>query len=89
MPPAVSVEPPLEAKFTVAVTAAPGLIVPMDCGSSVPLVLPSFAIVSETLLAGKVPMLLTVIIACTVEGLVHVRVEDAFPACSRLVLLLA
>ena len=75
VPPVVSVVPPLEAKFTVAVAEPPGAIVPSDCGSGVPLVLPSLAIVSEALLAGKVPMLLTVIIAWTVLGLVHVRVE--------------
>jgi hypothetical protein len=78
VPPTVRVEAPLAgvAKFTITVAELPGLIVPMDCGSGVPLVVPSLAVVSITLLAGNVPMFVTVMVACTFPGLVHARVEE-------------
>jgi len=64
------------AKFTVVLTELPGLMVPSDCGSGVPGVPPSVAVVSMTLVAGNVPMFVTVIFACTVDGLVRTRVEE-------------
>jgi len=77
VPPAVRVEGPVleVAKFTIPVAEPPGLIMPMGCGSGVPLLAPSVAVVSMTLLAGNVPVFVTVMVACTFPGLSHVWVE--------------
>ncbi|HEY5403036.1 MAG TPA: hypothetical protein VIK24_09205, partial [Pyrinomonadaceae bacterium] len=78
MPPTTRVElaPGVEfAKLTTVFTVAPGAKFPRFCGNGVPLVLPSRAVVNETLLAVTAPMFCTVIDACTVVALSRVSVE--------------
>ncbi len=72
MTPICSVVEPLGAplNLTVAVAEAPGTSVSIVCGSGVPLMPPSFAVVNITLLAVAVPLLLMVIVA-TVLPLSH------------------
>src|SRR6266550_7127742 len=77
-PPILSVEltPGVElAKLTVVVTEAPGARLPRPCGNGVPLVAPSFAVVTITLFAVSEPMFLIVTVADTFPAVLRVNVE--------------
>ena len=78
VPPITSVEdaPGVElVKLTVVLTEAPGARLPKACGNGAPLVAPSFALVSITLLAVTAPMFWIVIAPETVVAFVRVKVE--------------
>ena len=79
VPPAVSVEvaPGVEfVKSTMALAESPGARLPKLCGNGEPLVDPSLAVVSDTLLAGREPMFCTVIVARTFVLLVRCNEEE-------------
>ena len=78
VPPTTKVEaaPGVElVKFTVVFTVAPGARLPSACGSGVPFVAPSFAVVSVTLLAVTAPMFWMLILPTTVVAFIRVSVE--------------
>jgi hypothetical protein len=50
-------------------------MLPKGCGNSMPLAPPSLAVLSAALFAGNVPVLRTVIVACTLVGPVRIKDE--------------